>query len=604
MLTSVYVQQAAARQSDTYYISPQGNDNNPGSETQPWQTMQYAVTQASPGDLLLVGDGVYEGPVVMTKSGTPDAYITLKSVNHLGAKVEVVDGTGNADGIKAAANYLIIDGFEIYDPAPGIGHHGNGVTVYNNHHVIIRNNRIHDFGGSGVQAAHFDHVTIENNVIYNNAKYNPNQNSGISMWQARAVDGAPGYHAIIRNNRSYGNINLVLDGGRTRDGNGILIDDFWNSTGDELNVIFPHRTLIENNLCYDNGGKGIQVFKSSHVDVFNNTAYHNNHDEQNPGTWRAELSVAYGNDTVWRNNIGVAKTGTGILEWNRGILIARGGTTVWEHNITYNGTPGDISIHMDNASVTEAYMTENNLMGVRPFFVSASNLNFSLKPESPAINAGSNQVVSLIDINYVPRQQGAVDIGAFEYIDGNIPVELTTFDAVVSGTEIQLFWTTASELNNAGFAVELSTADREYEQVLFVEGHGTTNVAQTYETILKDVLPGAYSLRLKQIDFDGTFAYSDTIEITLVADSYRLAQSYPNPFNPQTRIQYALPVANHVTLEVFDLLGRHIQTLINEEQAAGAYSVLFNGRDLSNGTYLYRLKAGTFTETRTMILLK
>ena len=92
--------------------------------------------------------------------------------------------------------------------------------------------------------------------------------------------------------------------------------------------------------------------------------------------------------------------------------------------------------------------------------------------------------------------------------------------------------------------------------------------------------------------------------MTVNAEAYHLAQSYPNPFNPQTQIQYILPAANHVTLEVFDLLGRNIRTLVDQEQAAGTHSVIFDAKDLPNGTYVYRLTAGAFTETKTMILLK
>ena len=590
----------------TYYVSPTGSDLNPGTKNLPWKTMQFAVDEAIPGDSMLVEDGVYEAPVIMTRSGKAGAYVTLKSINPLGAKVELVNGEGDQDGIKAAANYLTIDGFHIYDIAPGVGRHGNGVTVYNNHHINIRNNLIHDFGGSGIQAVHFDHVYIENNIVHNNAKYNPNQTSGISMYQAQAVDDAPGYHAIIRNNRSYSNINLVpLNLAGTFDGNGILIDDFWNSGGEDGNgIIFPHRTLIENNLCYDNGGKGLQVYKSDNVDVFNNTAYHNNHDLQNEGHWRGELSLISSTSTVWRNNIGVARPGDGILEWNRALFINKGGETIWENNITFNGTPGDLSILVDNGTLPEEYIIENNLTGVDPLFMDELNQDFSPSPESPAVDSGSDQIVSFFDINYLIRLADAVDIGAFEYDDGSLPVELTSFDAVVSGRNIQLAWTTASELNNAGFAIELRAPGRDFEQVQFVEGNGTTSSVRAYEATISDVAPGTYALRLKQVDFDGTFEYSELIEVTLAAESYHLSQSYPNPFNPQTRIQYTLPVSNQVTLEVFDLLGRSIRTLVNEEQVAGVYSVVFDAQDLANGTYVYRLTAGTFTETKTMILMK
>lgn len=597
---------AIVRNPGTFYVSPLGDNSNPGTQAEPWKTIQFAVNEAVAGDVLMVEDGVYQGPVIMTRSGAPDAYITLKAVNQWGAKIEVANGMGAEDGIKTVANYLTIDGFEIYDVAPAEGHHGNGVTVYTNHHVNVLNNKIYNFGGSGIQATYFDHVHIENNIVYNNAKYNPNQTSGISMYQARAVDDAPGYHAIIRNNRSYGNINLVpLGTAGTKDGNGILIDDFRNSAGDNpSNVVFPHRTLIENNLCYDNGGKGLQVFKSDHVDVFNNTVYHNNHDLQSTSTWRGELSLISSTDTVWRNNIGVSNPGDGVLVWNSALFISKGGDTVWENNLTFNGNPGELGIHIDNSTLTEEYLIANNVLGADPSFMNASGEDFTLQNESPAVNAGSDDIISFFDINYLKRNQGVVDIGAFELDGEPLPVELTSFDALVKDTDVLLSWTTASELNNAGFAVELQALGRDFEQVMFVTGHGTTDAEQVYETTLQAVAPGTYGVRLKQLDFDGTFEYSQTISVTVAADAYHLAQSYPNPFNPQTRIEYTLPVGGHVNLEVFDLLGRSVRTLVREEQPAGTHTVIFEAGDLPNGTYVYRLTAGAFKETRTMVLLK
>ena len=418
------------------------------------------------------------------------------------------------------------------------------------------------------------------------------------------MDNAPGYHIIVRNNRSYGNINLVLSGNPigTTDGNGILIDDFHN-TSDPAYGTYPHRTLVENNLSYDNGGKGIQVFQSDHVDLYNNTAYHNNHDTQNTGTWRAELSLVYSYDTVWRNNIGVANPGNGVLEWNRAILIAESENAVWENNITYNGTPGDISINFSNTSIHEGNLS-NNLLGVDPLFVNAKRQNFSLSLNSPAINAGSDQIVSFTDINYQPRTAGSVDIGAFEFDESDLPVELTSFNALLSGSDITLQWETASELNNAGFQLEMQFRGNEYAPVAFIEGNGTTQSTRYYSHTLPGLSAGLYVFRLKQIDFDGTFAYSEALSISVNPPAYSLGQSYPNPFNPQTRIEYVVPVASNVELTVFDLLGKKVHTLVNAQQLPGTYSVLFDAGDLPNGTYIYRLKAGLFEESKTMVLLR
>jgi hypothetical protein len=86
--------------------------------------------------------------------------------------------------------------------------------------------------------------------------------------------------------------------------------------------------------------------------------------------------------------------------------------------------------------------------------------------------------------------------------------------------------------------------------------------------------------------------------------TFLLEQNYPNPFNPSTTIRYQLPVASEVKLEVYDVLGKKIATLVNERQSAGAYQVVWNASGLSSGTYFYRLQAGTFTQTKKMILVK
>ncbi len=397
----------------TFYVDPSGNNSNPGTSAQPWRTIHHAKTQTSPGDTVLVADGVYREKVIITRSGTPNNYVVFKSINRWGAKVEIAE-TGKTDGIKIAADYITLDGFEIYDPNPGEERTGNCITVWENHHINILNNKVHDCGAAGIQLGRFDYVLVENNIAYGNAKYNPNQSSGIGLFQARAIDNLPGYHIIVRNNRSYNNINLVFashNPGQTTDGNGIIVDNFQNDGA--TNVSYPHRTLIENNLSYNNGGKGLHLFKSDNVDVFNNTVFHNNHDTQSPATWRGELSLVYSKNTVWRNNIGIANPGQGALAWNRAILIARSEDMVWENNISYNGTAGNESINFSDTSVNLSDLN-NNLLGVNPLLNDPLDGDFGLRENSPAINAGSDLIASFCDINYKTREAGMVDIGAFE----------------------------------------------------------------------------------------------------------------------------------------------------------------------------------------------
>ncbi len=121
-----------------------------------------------------------------------------------------------------------------------------------------------------------------------------------------------------------------------------------------------------------------------------------------------------------------------------------------------------------------------------------------------------------------------------------VPVELASFSASVNGSNVTLSWMTATELNNSGFKVERTTAEENWTELGFIQGHGTTSETQTYSFIDKDLPAGTYSYRIKQIDFDGSYKYYNLNEDVEIAApiSYALSQNYPNPFNPTTTIKY------------------------------------------------------------------
>jgi hypothetical protein len=194
----------------------------------------------------------------------------------------------------------------------------------------------------------------------------------------------------------------------------------------------------------------------------------------------------------------------------------------------------------------------------------------------------------------------------YDYV---VPVELTSFTASASDGLVELRWFTATETNNQGFEVQRSNGS-EFETIAFVEGHGTTAEVQAYTYSDRNVAIGSYSYRLKQVDFDGTFEYSDVIEVDVPAPAeFALGQNYPNPFNPSTTINYSLSVDSKVTMKVFDVLGQEVATLLNGNIAAGSHNVNFDASALNSGVYLYRIEAtgidGTnFTSVKKMILTK
>jgi len=190
-----------------------------------------------------------------------------------------------------------------------------------------------------------------------------------------------------------------------------------------------------------------------------------------------------------------------------------------------------------------------------------------------------------------------------------IPVELTSFKAISNGEVVTLNWQTATETNNQGFEIQRSN-DGKFEKIGFVPGHGTTTEIQSYSFIDENVLPQEYSYRLKQMDYDGTTAYSNVVEVKVIQPvEYSLSQNYPNPFNPSTKIAYSIPKDGLVTLKVYDVLGKEVVALINEVQSAGTYEVEFSARGgdasaLSSGVYYYQLVSGEFTSTKKLILMK
>ena len=144
-----------------------------------------------------------------------------------------------------------------------------------------------------------------------------------------------------------------------------------------------------------------------------------------------------------------------------------------------------------------------------------------------------------------------------------------------------------------------------WNKVGFVSGNGTSTEVHTYSFVDHSPVVGTSYYRLRQVDFDGTSEYSNVVEVVFGAVSeFALDQNYPNPFNPSTIIKYSIKEKSNVELKIFDLLGSEIATLVNEEKAPGNYDVSFDASSLSSGVYLYTIKAGSFVQTRKMLLMK
>ena len=190
-------------------------------------------------------------------------------------------------------------------------------------------------------------------------------------------------------------------------------------------------------------------------------------------------------------------------------------------------------------------------------------------------------------------------------ICGVVPVELTSFIASINNDQVLLKWETATEVNNYGFNIERSVNDDGWEKMGFVEGHGNSNSPKQYSFTDKNPVGGSVFLyRLKQIDIDGKYEYSDEIEVEIIPDEFALYQNFPNPFNPNTKIGYQLPQETIVIIKIYDILGAEVITLLNEQKEPGIYEVDFNAQHLPSGTYIYRIVADNFVKTKKMVMMK
>jgi hypothetical protein len=187
-----------------------------------------------------------------------------------------------------------------------------------------------------------------------------------------------------------------------------------------------------------------------------------------------------------------------------------------------------------------------------------------------------------------------------------LPVEITSFTALTDQNTVDLKWETKTEVNNSGFDVERRINEGNWNTIGFVEGSGNSTSPKEYSYTDKDLFAGGsrFQYRLKQIDQDGTFEYSDIVEVEVVPTKYELSQNYPNPFNPSTTVRFSLPKETQLKINIYNMLGQLIETLAEGTYEAGYHKVTFNASNFPSGAYIYRLESDAFFQVKKMILLR
>jgi hypothetical protein len=455
--------------------------------------------------------------------------------------------------------------------------------------------------GRGVQLSG-SNATIQNNVIERSYEYaitmtlgsSPliennhlikNNTRGVSALNQISIGLQGNNSPIIRNN--------IIEGGESVPTGGISL---WVSGASAFS-----NAIIEGNEIFNNSF-GMTLLSSSNgvinAVVRDNIIYNNNinPNAQVSGSGINVNGSPFNQPVITRNTIygnwwGITiQNGTTVQPGPQPNIgnIENADTTDDGQNIIFNNIQGTTVYDLYNNCTNDIY-AQNNDWGVYD----------SLSIENHIFHKADNPAHGLV---------------IFTPFSGPIPVELVSFTANVSDNSVILNWSTASEINNRGFEVERKVFslqspvhNSEWRKVGFVNGKGTTTEIQNYSFRDYLTLDRTHTLyyRLKQIDFDGSFTYSNEIEVEFTLPvEFALEQNYPNPFNPNTKIRWQSPVGSHQTIKVFDVLGNEVATLVDEYKPAGIYEVEFNASSLSSGIYFYKLKSDNFTFVRKMILIR
>jgi parallel beta-helix repeat protein len=418
----------------TFYVAIDGDDDNPGTKQAPWRTPRKAAATLTAGQKVLISTGTYENELSIQRSGAPGRYITFAAAP--GAKPIIRIPGGNQTGVAViGASYIRVEGLEVaYDGPSAEGnndaHFSTGMDAIVNqtgqqpHHIEFVGNNVHGFPGGGVGASQADYVLIESNTIWNNSFWNPYQTSGISLYQSANVDTAPGFHNVIRGNVVYGNENKVpnLDPQPIlTDGNCIIIDDQRRQQNILDNKLdkgpYESDTLIENNICAGNGGKGVHIFGSDNVLVRNNTLFYNLRTTSIGGgelnaSWFADPSAAqapkrrgnirFVNNLVVSDRLGAEHATNDDRDRNN---------VVFQRNFYFGTKPGVA----DGNEVLNS-SAPDDLIGTADPLVNGVEGDFRLRPGSAPIDASRPDAAALLDQFGFARPFGsAPDIGAVEW---------------------------------------------------------------------------------------------------------------------------------------------------------------------------------------------
>ncbi|MFH0733150.1 MAG: T9SS type A sorting domain-containing protein [bacterium] len=527
------------------------------------------------GGITLVGSGNWD-VVVVKYNAAGDVLWAKKGSSYR-------QDRGNSITVDAAGNYLVT-GYFGGTGVDTVNFNGYKLTGYGDRDIFVaKYNPSGDLlwvkaaGSSNSGEEGWGVVTDAQNNVYVCGQY-----AGTSNFGANQVTSVGGRDVFLTKLTPDGTYEWVKTFGGPKDDVVSDIDILSNGTDLVLGGYFIDTVNVGGNMILSNGADDgyVAMYKTS-----------------------GDFSSFYHNGSVLGDRVYAVSAGKDNKYFIGGYYYG---------TVTYNGTPytstggrdlftalcvgADTVLWFKSAGGTdEDYCTDIAADKIGNLFLTGNfNLTASFD-EGTLTSAGDDEL-------YVAR------LGHFE-----VPVELVSFGASYENGAVSLNWITATETNNNGFEIERSLDKGTFAKIGFVEGNGTSTEINKYSFIDNYSSNKTVYYRLKQIDFDGSFTYSDVVEVNVTTPKdFVLMQNYPNPFNPSTSIQYQLASDGYVTLKIFDLLGREVETLVNKLESAGLHKTNFTPKgNFNSGVYFYSLKVSDkltnniiYSQNKKMLFIK
>jgi len=589
-----------------YFVSPSGNNSNPGTQELPFLTIQQGANVAQAGDNVYMLAGTYQENVIVDHGGSDyDHMLSFLAYGNGEVVVDAVIGYGML--VEMGADYVKVDGLTFINGHLG-PQNGAGLRTMGNYGIYTHNtfhdNRHGIFISCGLDSSGREFVNSQLNEVAYNISYN-NEVSGI--WIKRADS------TRVHHNLCYGIGTLTTTRGAIT---------FYSGSGNQ----------IYNNTIYDNFGYGI--------DIYNGTSPAPTPDSR-----------------VYNNLVAVANSSNIVFDVD--LLPSQDSTNQYHHNLWYDSDAAPLFAWgydqffqggqmLSFAQYVQTAQALNPMNGVgdfvaEPLLANPLQGDYSLRWESPAIDAGPTDPAT-----YDPDGTRA-DLGAFFFDQsgsGEIAVTATPVNPPIIIPAIGGSFAFDVSLTNVGSTPR--SFDGWTDVTLPVGGHygpllpprlitlnsGASLIRRLTQSVPATAPPGEYTLNVYAGDYSpilflGTdrftfqklgvasslpdepnWAVSGSLEIPDAESPPTqpvgplLYGALPNPFNPSTLLRFELPVASNVTLDVYDISGRLVSVLASGWMEAGRHTAVFDGAQLPSGVYVYRLRTGNSAASGKMLLMK